>query len=103
VFRIEPHVRETLRNVYDEISRHLTPADALLVLGPGQPKHRLASYIAEQKGRLGQVVHLDTVANVTEAELLAFAATFFDVEDTDSAMRSDGEPRFGAVDHTRSA
>ena len=42
--------------------------------------------IAEQKGRLGNVVHLDTVANVTEAELLDFAATFFDVEGTNSTL-----------------
>jgi hypothetical protein len=79
LYSVEAHPHETLKGFHDEIIQHLTPADVILLLGPGQPKHQLARYMTEQGSHLGQIVHLDTVANLTEAELIAFAAAFFDV------------------------
>jgi hypothetical protein len=80
VYGVEAHRHESLKGFHDEIMRHLTPADAILLVGPGEPKHRLARHMTQQGNHLGQIVHSDTVANLTEAELLAFAAAFFEVD-----------------------
>jgi hypothetical protein len=80
LYSVEAHRHESMKGFHDEIMRHLTPADAILLLGPGQPKHRLARHMTQQGSHLGKIVHLDTVADLTEAELVAFAAAFFEAD-----------------------
>jgi hypothetical protein len=75
--RIESHQHETLRSFHDEIARYLSPADTVLLLGPGRPKHQLARRLVDEGGYSGQVVHLGTVAGLAERELLAYAEAFF--------------------------
>ena len=77
VYGVEAHLHVTLKKFHDAIIRHLTPADAILLLGPGQPKHRLAKFITEQGSRLGRIAQIDTVPRLTGAELVAHAEAFF--------------------------
>jgi stalled ribosome rescue protein Dom34 len=76
-YQVEARPHEMLKSFHDEVVARLTSADAILLLGPGQPKHKLARYIAEHGGHLGQVVHMDTAPRLTEAELIAHATAFF--------------------------
>jgi hypothetical protein len=78
-YNIEAHRHETLKGFHDEIMRHLRPTDAILLLGPGQPKHQLARDIKEQGSYRGRIAHTDTVPRLTEAELMAHAEAFFHV------------------------
>ena len=66
-----------LKSFHDAIIRDLTTADAILLLGLGQPKHQSARFITEQGSHLGHIAHTDTVPRPTEAELIAHAEAFF--------------------------
>jgi hypothetical protein len=79
VYNIEAHRHETLKGFHDEITRHLTPIDAILLLGPGSPKHQLARFIHEQGSDLGRIAQTDTVPHLTQAELMVHAEAFFHV------------------------
>jgi hypothetical protein len=79
VYRVEAHAHETLKGFHEEVIRHLTPADAILLLGPGQPKHQLAKFVTAQGSHLGHIAQIDTVPRLTEAELVAHAEAFFHV------------------------
>jgi len=79
VYCVEAHLHETLKSFHEAIIQHLTPADAILLLGLGQSKHQLARFITEQGSHLGYVAHTDTVPRLTEAELIAYAEAFFAV------------------------
>jgi hypothetical protein len=80
VYGVEAHSHETLKGFHQEIIQHLTPVDAILLLGLGQPKHQLAKFITEQGSHLGHIAQIDTVPRLTAAELVAYAEAFFHVE-----------------------
>jgi hypothetical protein len=79
VYGVEAHLHGTRKDFHDEIIRHLTPADTILLLGLGQPKYQLARFITEQGSHLGHVAQIETVPRLTEAELVAHAEAFFHV------------------------
>ena len=79
VYCVEAHPHETLKSFHEAIIQHLAPADAILLLGLGQPKHQLARFITEQRSHLGHIAEIDTVPRLTEAELVAHAEAFFHV------------------------
>jgi hypothetical protein len=78
VYHVDSHPHEVLRDFHEAIARHLTPSDALLLLGPGQAKHQFARHIAQHGRHIGQVAHFETLVSQTETELIAFATSFFD-------------------------
>ena len=61
VYGVEAHSHEALKGFHEAIIQHLTPADAILLLGLGQPKHQLARFITEQGSHLGHIAQIDTV------------------------------------------
>jgi hypothetical protein len=79
VYNVEAHRHEMLKGFHDEIMRHLTPTDAVLLLGPGNPKHQLARFINAQGSHLGRIAQTDTVPRLAGSELIAHAEAFFHV------------------------
>jgi hypothetical protein len=77
VYGLEAHARGTLKGFHDEIVHHLRPADAILLLGPGQAKHQLAKFISQEGGHSGRIAHTDTMPRLECAELVAYAEAFF--------------------------
>jgi len=76
--QFEAHQHAVLQHYYDEIVRHLGPVDEILILGPGQGKHELNQRIDHHKGLKGKIVAIQNADKMTEAELVARAAAFFD-------------------------
>jgi hypothetical protein len=81
VYGLETHARGTLKSFHDEIIQHLKPADSILLLGPGQPKHQLAKFINDHSGRMGSIAQTHTMPRLDGPELIACAEAFFGAAD----------------------
>lgn len=78
--RFEAHRHEMLKHFYGEVIQHLGIVDEILILGPGEAKHELRARIEHHKGLRGKVLEIATADQLTEAELIARAEGFFNID-----------------------
>jgi hypothetical protein len=65
-------------HLYDDLVSRLRSGDRILVLGPGNPKHRLHQKISSLQGQIGEVLDVRNAHEMTDGELTRQAERFFE-------------------------
>jgi hypothetical protein len=74
---ITPSVESHPEHPYDDLVSRLRRDDRILILGPGDPKHRLHQKISSLHGQFGEVLDVRNAHEMTEDELVRRAERFF--------------------------
>lgn len=60
----------------EQVAQHLGPNDDILIVGPGQAKHKLRCEIEGHGGMKGRVLAIETEPRVSDEHLVAIADAF---------------------------
>ena len=77
--KYEERRHQDLDRYYDEVVGHVTQADRLLLLGPGEAKLELKARLDRSKAHAGRTVEIQTADKLTDAQVVAAVKDHFDV------------------------
>ena len=62
---------------------NISGAQRIIILGPGDTKHQLRTYLEQNKDMSGKVIMVETVDKLTEKQLAARLRRFYEIEHVD--------------------
>lgn len=74
----ERHTLEMVNHYYETVCAHLRDVSAILIMGPGPAKNEFQKYLEHHRFE-GQVLGVEAVDKLTDAQIAAKVRTFFPV------------------------
>ena len=71
---------QRLDEFYDEVVRHLTEPDGLLIFGPGEAKLELTERLGRSKASAERTIDVETTDKLTDAQIVAKVKDHFGID-----------------------
>jgi hypothetical protein len=75
--------KSQLADYFKAVLANIRSAQRIIILGPGDTKHQLRTYLDRSKAMAGKVLTVETVDKLTEKQLAARVRRFYEIDAVD--------------------
>jgi hypothetical protein len=72
--------KRQLADYFKSVLANIKSAQRIIIMGPGETKHQLRTYLDQNKDTAGKVIMVETVDKLTEKQLAARVRHFYEIE-----------------------